>query len=76
MGRRGSSGLEAARRDAVAQRAIEKARRRAIQKVEPGRYTVILEPQAVGDLVQLLAFSLDARTSDEGRIAVREAGRR
>jgi predicted Zn-dependent protease len=52
----------------VAQRAIEKARRsRNPVAIEPGRYTVILEPQAVGDLVQLLAFALDARSADEGR---------
>jgi predicted Zn-dependent protease len=45
----------------VAARAIEKARlSRNPVAVEPGRYTVILEPQAVGDLVQLLAFALDA----------------
>jgi predicted Zn-dependent protease len=52
----------------VAQRTIQKARlsRNAVA-IEPGRYTVILEPQAVGDLVQLLAFSLDARSADEGR---------
>ena len=35
--------------------------------IEPGRYTVILEPQAVGDLVQLLAFTFNARSADEGR---------
>ncbi len=53
---------------AVAQRAVEKAHRsRNAVAVEPGRYTVILEPQAVGDLVQLLGFSLDARLADEGR---------
>jgi predicted Zn-dependent protease len=53
---------------AVAQHAIEKARlSRNPVAVEPGRYTVILEPQAVGDLVQQLAFSLDARSADEGR---------
>jgi len=53
---------------AVTQRAIEKARRsRNAVAVEPGRYTVILEAQAVGDLVQLLGFSLDARQADEGR---------
>ena len=52
----------------MAQRAIEKARlSRNPVAIEPGRYTVILEPQAVGDLVQLLAFSLDARSADEGR---------
>jgi predicted Zn-dependent protease len=53
---------------AVAQHAIEKARRsKGAVAIEPGRYTVILEPQAVGDLVQLLAFALDARSADEGR---------
>jgi predicted Zn-dependent protease len=52
----------------VAQRTIQKARlSRNPVAIEPGRYTVILEPQAVGDLVQLLAFSLDARSADEGR---------
>jgi predicted Zn-dependent protease len=54
--------------NAVAKRAIDKARAsRNPQKVEPGRYTVILEPQAVGDLVQLISNYTDARTSDEGR---------
>ncbi len=54
--------------NAVAQQAIEKARRsRHPVAIEPGRYPVVLEPQAVGDLVQLLAFALDARSADEGR---------
>jgi len=35
--------------------------------LEPGRYTVILEPQAVGDLVQLISNYADARSADEGR---------
>ena len=61
---------------AVAGRAIEKARAsRNPQKVEPGRYTVILEAQAVGDLVQLVGNYADARTSDEGRSPfVKEGG--
>ncbi len=60
---------------AVSDRAIEKARAsRKPVAVEPGRYTVILEPQAVGDLVQLLAFSLDARSADEGRSAFSKTG--
>lgn len=60
---------------AVAERAIEKARlSRSPQAVEPGRYTVILEPQAVADLVQLLAFALDARSADEGRSAFSKQG--
>jgi len=53
---------------AVAQKAIAKARAsRNPVAIEPGRYTVILEPQAVGDLVQLMVFYLDARQADEGR---------
>ena len=53
---------------AVAQRATEKARlSRNPVAIEPGRYTVILEPQAVGDLIQLVGNYIDARSADEGR---------
>jgi len=52
----------------VSKRAIDKARlSRNPVAIEPGKYTVILEPQAVGDLVQLIGFYADARSSDEGR---------
>ncbi|HEX7123720.1 MAG TPA: TldD/PmbA family protein [Gemmatimonadaceae bacterium] len=62
--------------ESVSRRAIEKARlSRNPVAIEPGRYTVILEPQAVGDLCQLIAFSLDARSTDEGRSPfVKEGG--
>ncbi len=54
--------------NAVSARAIGKARlSRNPVAIEPGRYTVILEPQAVGDLVQLIGAYGDARSSDEGR---------
>ena len=60
---------------AVSARAIEKARlSRNPVAIEPGRYTVILEPQAVGDLVQLMAFALNARNADEGRSAFAKQG--
>jgi predicted Zn-dependent protease len=53
---------------AVSARAIDKAQRAAnAVAMEPGRYTVILEPQAVGDLVQLVVGYIDARSADEGR---------
>lgn len=56
-------------------RAIEKARlSRNPVAIEPGRYTVILEPQAVGDLVQLIGFALAARNADEGRSAFSKQG--
>ena len=54
--------------EAVSKRALDKARAsRSPVAIEPGRYTVILEPQAVGDLVQLAGAYLDARSADEGR---------
>jgi predicted Zn-dependent protease len=61
---------------AVSERAIAKARAsRNPVAIEPGRYTVILEPQAVGDLVQLVAFYAGARQADEGRSPfVKEGG--
>jgi predicted Zn-dependent protease len=37
------------------------------QAIEPGRYTAVLEPQAVTDLVPLLSGALNARAADEGR---------
>ena len=59
----------------LAAHAINKARlSRNPVAIEPGRYTVILEPQAVGDLVQLMGFALAARTADEGRSAFAKQG--
>ena len=53
---------------ALAERATTKARlSRKPVAIEPGRYTVILEPQAVGDLVQLVGNYAGAREADEGR---------
>jgi predicted Zn-dependent protease len=58
-------GLDA---EAITRRAAEKAKAsRNPLALDPGAYTVVLEPQAAGDLVRLLAFALNARTSDEGR---------
>lgn len=53
---------------AVSTKAVDRAvRSREAVAIEPGRYTVILEPQAVGDLVQLLVNYIGARAADEGR---------
>jgi len=55
--------------------AVDKAMRsREPQPLEPGTYPVILEPQAVSDLVGLLAGALDARAADEGRSAFAAPG--
>lgn len=52
----------------LADRAIDKARRSVgATAIDPGAYTVLLEPTAVGNLVQLLRGPLDARAAAEGR---------
>ncbi len=59
----------------VAETAVQKARlSQNPVALEPGRYTVILEPQAVGDLVQLVSSYADARSADEGRSPFVKAG--
>ena len=47
---------------------------REAKAIEPGKYTVILEPLAAVDLVQPLLFSLNARNADEGRSPLSKAG--
>ena len=44
------------------------------QAISPGLYTAVLEPQAVNDLVPLLANALIARSADEGRSPFSKAG--
>jgi len=52
----------------VGTRAIQKAEAsRNPRAVEPGEWTVILEPTAVANIVSLMAYSLAARQADEGR---------
>jgi len=54
----------------IVEQAVGKAvRSQAPKPIEPGVYPVILEPQAVADLLGFLTGSLDARTADEGRSA-------
>ena len=53
---------------ALGARAIQKAEAsRNPRAVEPGAWTVILEPTAVANLVGLMMFSMGARGADEGR---------
>lgn len=69
----GWAGREAWRRadledDLLASRAIDKAIRSAgVKPLPPGKYTVILEPQAVYELVSFMIGSMDQRSVDEGR---------
>ena len=54
----------------IAGQAVGKAvRSQQPKSIEPGVYPVVLEPQAVSDLMGFLAASFDARTADEGRSA-------
>lgn len=60
---------------ALGARALEKAKRSQNPvAIEPGRYTVVLEPTAVGNLVQLLSRAFSARSADEGRSFFSKAG--
>lgn len=42
--------------------------------IEPGKYTVILEPAASVDLLQYLLFDMNARSADEGRSSFSRKG--
>jgi predicted Zn-dependent protease len=60
---------------ALAERAAKKAQSSANpRELAPGAYTVILEPEAVADLLVFLLFSLNARTADEGRSFLSKPG--
>jgi len=55
--------------------ATEKAVKSVTAKaIEPGKFTVILEPAAVAVLLERVFFGLDARQADEGRSFLSKAG--
>jgi predicted Zn-dependent protease len=59
----------------IGREALQKAlQSRQPQALEPGVYTVILEPQAVADLLGFFSFRFDARMADEGRSPFSAAG--
>jgi len=59
----------------IAREAVRKALEgRNAKTIEPGVYTVILEPQAVADLIGNIAFGFDARNAEEGRSAYSAPG--
>ena len=61
--------------DSASRIAIEKAAAsRQAQAIEPGKYTVILEPEAGINLIANLIFNLNARNADEGRSFMAKAG--
>ena len=67
--------LSAVDPSSIAERAARKAETSARPRdFAPGRYTVILEPEAVADLLFYLAFSLNQRSADEGRSFLSKPG--
>ena len=55
--------------------AIDKAlRSMGAKAIEPGKYTVILEPAASVGILQFMAFGFDARQADEGRSFLSKPG--
>jgi predicted Zn-dependent protease len=59
----------------LAASAIEKCERwKNPRKLEPGNYTVVLEPTATGDLVRLMSNALSARNAEEGRTFLSKRG--
>lgn len=55
--------------------AVDKAvASREAKAIEPGKYTVIMEPTAAVELLQPLVFGLGARQADEGRSPLSKAG--
>jgi predicted Zn-dependent protease len=64
----GSRDWNAVNPAAIGRRAAQKAvASRTPQRLDPAKYTAVLEPQAVNDLIPLLSDALDARNADEGR---------
>jgi predicted Zn-dependent protease len=44
------------------------------KKIDPGKYTVLLEPAAVADLIGWLGFGLDARDAEQGQSFLSKPG--
>jgi predicted Zn-dependent protease len=60
---------------ALAAQAIEKCLRwRKPVRLEPGQYSVLLEANAVGDLLRMTSFALSARSAEEGRTFLSKQG--
>lgn len=61
--------------ESIAKTAVEKCLHWAGPKrLEPGKYTVVLEPTAVGDAIALLGFNFNARRAEEGRSFLSKKG--
>jgi predicted Zn-dependent protease len=64
--------VDGARVNSVAVRkALESQKPR---RLEPGKYTVILEPAALDEMLMFMSFGMDARAADEGRSFLSKRG--
>jgi len=60
---------------AVARTAVEKClATRGAKRIEPGKYTVVMEPAAAAALLQDFQFGMNARAADEGRSFLSKQG--
>ncbi len=60
---------------ACSARAVDKAIRSAAPRaLAPGKYVAILEPSCVASLMQMMVFSMNRRSADEGRSYFSEPG--
>lgn len=60
---------------ALAEVAAEKCLRwKNPNRIEPGKYTVVFEPTATGDLVSLMPQGFNARATEEGRTFISKPG--
>ncbi|MBI2957091.1 MAG: TldD/PmbA family protein [Acidobacteria bacterium] len=67
--------LSAIQAAAVGDTAIRKAvESREPRRLEPGNYTVILEPAALAEMLLFMSFSMGARAADEGRSFLSKRG--
>ena len=61
--------------ETAARTAIEKCLRwQNPKRLDPGKYTVVLEPTATGDLLDLMSFAFQARNAEEGRSFLSKQG--
>lgn len=66
------SGIDSAKLASVAGEKCE--RWKNPRRLDPGNYTVVLEPTAAGDIVRLIAGGFSARGTDEGRTFLSKRG--
>jgi len=71
----GSPGIGQVESQRVNATALDKATKsQAPKRLEPGKYTVILEPAALAEMLMFMTWGMDARAADEGRSFLSKKG--